>query len=477
MSSVVNSIIGGVSGNTGGAGLNYEAGKANIVTPATQDQANEQYGQMERSIGQQQNFLNLVNAQGGLSNQANVFNQMQGVANGTGPNPAQAMLANSTGANVANQAAMMAGQRGSGANVGMMARQAAQQGASIQQNAAGQAAALQAQQSLGALNQMGGIATNQANMQSNATSALTNATQGGYSAVTSNINAQNQANVGSMSSQNSANSGVAGIGAKGQMDLIGGLVKGGGMAFAAEGGEVKKPGAWENLMHGFDAPKPKTGAVKPVVMPSQEDAQKMHNVMMGKAQGGMVRHYDNGGAVTPLQLTQGATTSPQSMLGKALTGTGEGLGGGTKQSEESQAFQGGQAAGQAMGSGIKSLFSSSGGGPMAGDMDAGELSAMPMMMAAKGGKVPAMVSPGEQYIPPKDIEKVKKGANPLKVGERIPGEPKYKGNNYANDVVPKSLDEGGVVIPNSIMQHKDAEKKAAAFVAAVLKKQSLKKGK
>jgi len=60
----------------------------------------------------------------------------------------------------------------------MIQRNAANQGANIQQQSAGQAATLQANQSLNALNSMGQLATNQANQQANATSAYTNAAQG-----------------------------------------------------------------------------------------------------------------------------------------------------------------------------------------------------------------------------------------------------------------------------------------------------------
>lgn len=95
--------------------------------------------------------------------QSQLNQALQGVANGTGPNPAQAMLNNQTGANVAHQAALMAGQRGAGANAGMIARQAAMAGSGIQQQAAGQGAALQAQQSLNALNSQGQILNNMGN--------------------------------------------------------------------------------------------------------------------------------------------------------------------------------------------------------------------------------------------------------------------------------------------------------------------------
>jgi hypothetical protein len=91
---------------------------------------------------------------------------------------------------------------------------------------------------------------------------------------------------------------------------------------------------------------------------------------------------------------------------------------------------------------------------------------------AQGGKVPALVSPGEKYLDPKDVQKVARGANPMKVAETIPGKPVVGGakNSYANDTVEKNLDEGGVVLPRSVTQSKDADSKARAFVAAILAK-------
>jgi ABC-type multidrug transport system fused ATPase/permease subunit len=72
------------------------------------------------ALQQQQNFLNALYQQpGGYLGQGNVFNQQQALANqlqqqtlGQGPNPAMAQLAQQTAANTANQAALMAGQRG-----------------------------------------------------------------------------------------------------------------------------------------------------------------------------------------------------------------------------------------------------------------------------------------------------------------------------------------------------------------------------
>ncbi len=92
---------------------------------------------------------------------------------------------------------------------------------------------------------------------------------------------------------------------------------------------------------------------------------------------------------------------------------------------------------------------------------------------AHGGKVPALVSPGERYLPPKEVEKVAKGEKaPMHAGEKIPGKPKVGGarNSYDNDTVSKQLDEGGIVIPRSVTQGKNPEKAAHDFVSAILAK-------
>lgn len=100
------------------------------------------------------------------------------------------------------------------------------------------------------------------------------------------------------------------------------------------------------------------------------------------------------------------------------------------------------------------------------------------MMMAQGGAVPAMVSPGERYLSPKAVEQVAEGKRaPMQAGEKIPGEAKVKGakNSYANDTVPKTLEEGGIVLPRSVTQAKDAPDKARAFVEAIMAKKGLKK--
>ncbi len=98
----------------------------------------------------------------------------------------------------------------------------------------------------------------------------------------------------------------------------------------------------------------------------------------------------------------------------------------------------------------------------------------PMTMA-KGGKVNAMVSPGELWLPPGKVQQVAKGKDPMQVGEKIPGKPKVAGNSYANDVVPKKLGVGGIVIPNSIMQSDDPAGNAKDFIAQIIAKRGTRK--
>lgn len=433
MSSIVGAITGG-----GGQGVNYKAQAPNLLNPATVDQANEQYKQAQDALQQQQAFVQQVQAQNGLGNQSSVFNQLQGVANGTGPNPAQAMLANSTGQNVANQASLMAGQRGSSANVGLMARQAGQQGGNLQQQAAGQGAALQAQQSLGALNQMGGIAGQQAGMQQSAVQGYTGATQNEQQQILQMIQAQNNAAVGAATTQNTSNAAIQGKVAEGQMNLIGNLAGGAGSAMMAKGG------------------------------------------MVGYADGGDVSSQQVNGTM-PMQSNNG----PKSKIGQYLNSNQNWTGAQQDQDKLDPLSKGGQQLGaglvnlgQQAASSIGDMFGSTpapqamAGGPMD---NAG--SAMPlkdMAMAAEGGQVPAMVSPGEGYLPPDKVKKVKKGADPLKEAEIIPGTPTYPGNDYRNDVVPKTLKSGGLVLPNEVMQSKNPHWAAHKFVMAHMKEQALK---
>ena len=185
----------------------------NVATGQNVGQANQQ---VQNQLNQQQAFYNAVMGQGGLSNQANVFaqqqalaNQLQGVASGTGPNPALAQLNQTTGQNVAAQGALMAGQRGANANVGLLARQIANQGAASQQQSIGQAATLQAQQQLAAMNalqsqqsQMANVAGQQVGQQQTSLAQMQQAALANQQAQQQTLAQQNQAQINAAQAYN-----------------------------------------------------------------------------------------------------------------------------------------------------------------------------------------------------------------------------------------------------------------------------------
>jgi hypothetical protein len=230
-----------VGGFLGGAeGQNsYRAGVPNLMNTVTGDQIQNSYDRSTQALKQQKDFLAALSAQNGITNQSNVFNQLQGIAAGTGPNPAIAELNQATGQNAAQQAALMAGQRGAGANPALIARLAAQQGSAAQQNAAGTAATLQAQQSLAAQNALAGLATQQVAQQQNATLGLNQAAQSEQANILGAGANLNAARVGASNGQNAVNAQVTGANAQGKANFIGGLLGGAGSAFGlANGGEV-----------------------------------------------------------------------------------------------------------------------------------------------------------------------------------------------------------------------------------------------
>lgn len=380
------SIVGALTGSSG-KGMARTPERAGILNPITQDQAKQQFQNTQDVLKQQQDFTAALQGQNGIQNQSNVYNQLQQQALGQGPNPAQAMLANQTGNNAAQQAALMAGQRGSSANSGLIARQAAQQGGALQQQAAGQGAALQAQQSANALGQMGNMAGQQVAQQANGLQGINNIAQANMG----NMAQQNQAAIGSTDSINRANAAVDSQTAKGQSDMMGNMLGGIGSAVSDFGG-----GFMDSLGGLFSTGEggglSLLGAGSAEILPAVGGLAETYGPYMVAAKGGQV------------------PKGPSSHVG--------------------QHFH----------------------------------------RMAQGGKVPALVSPGEKYLNPKQVEQVKQGANPMKVGETIPGKPKVSGakNSYANDTVKKNLDEGGIVLPRSVTKSKRPDQTAESFVAAIL---------
>lgn len=225
---------------TGGGQNNsrFTASSANILNPTTVEQANTAYGMTQDALAQQQALARALGAQGtqGMDSQTALTNALQQQMAGNGPNPALAQLAQATGANTQNQAALMAGQRGASGNVGLMARQAAMQGGANQQQAAGQAATLQAQQQLAAQQQLQNLASTQVGQQSGAVNAYNQAAQGEQGNLLNSINSQNNANVGMQSNINNANSGLAQTNANNSAKFTSGALNSAGGALSSLAG-------------------------------------------------------------------------------------------------------------------------------------------------------------------------------------------------------------------------------------------------
>lgn len=94
---------------------------------------------------------------------------------------------------------------------------------------------------------------------------------------------------------------------------------------------------------------------------------------------------------------------------------------------------------------------------------------------AKGGTVKALVSPEEIVLTPEEAQMVADGrARATQIGEKIPGKAPVKGNSYSNDIVPKNLPEGGVVVPRDKALTKNPDESSQKFVQAVMSKKKVK---
>lgn len=234
--------IGSLFSNKKGAG--FEAKAADIKNPVSNFQTSSANQLAGSGVNQQQAFVNALN--GGVSPalqaQHALLGNLQQQAQGLGPNPALAQLNQATGQNIAGQAALMASQRGAGANAGLLARQAALQGGNIQQQAVGQAATMQANQQLAAQNALGQQAQNMIGNQAGALQGYNQAAQSEQANLLGAQNAFNQAQVSNQASTNSANAGIAAQNAKSQGGILGGVLGGIGSAIGlAEGGVVPDP--------------------------------------------------------------------------------------------------------------------------------------------------------------------------------------------------------------------------------------------
>lgn len=463
-----------------GMGAGFQGGSADITNPFTQQQTSQSYKDVLEQQKAEQAFVNALAAQNGIGNQSSVFNQLQGVANGTGPNPAQAQLAQATGNNIAAQNALMAGQRGSSANAGLIARQAAMQGGNTLQNSAGQAASLQANQSLGALNQLGGLSSQQVAQQQAAQQSLSGNKLQEQANLLNAVAGWNNAKVGMQSNVNNANASIAGINAQQQGHMLNGGMnalsgstvfgslfnKGGMVKGYADGGQIFEPAA------GPMSQLPNLGSFigQPIMGVPQVEVPSIGSY--GSPSIASI-HFPN----------------PQESSDKKKGQGGEGSGG------VSSPFQGEVAGGPGdSGGGSGDFFNG------AGMSDFGST-----MMANKGGmayadggqvEVPGIEDSGSINIPSVTYQKPQEGLLSKAMssmgggggsgggggmgsmamlamasqGGKVGGKADVKGDSPKNDTVPAMLSPGEIVIPRTIAQHPDAPALAAEFVKEQLEK-------
>lgn len=455
--------------------------------------------------------------------------QLRGIANGTGPNPAQAMLNQATGQNVANQAALMAGQRGAGANVGLIARQAGQQGAGIQQNAAGQGATMQAQQQLNAINGLSGVeqgmtGTNTALGQIG--SGLTGATQTGISNLgntgVNTLGAQQTATTGlgnmgtaAINAGNTTNTNQFTMGKDataqqltglGQLNTVGSNIVNentnqvgvnAGIVRDQMGNVVSVNG--ENVTGNLGNQGQQFGAVQGT---NQSATTMQGNVNSGNAQLGAARLGQQSGAIggglNALGQASGLVGGNGAVKpvggGKGPSGT-EGVGGeaGTggvsdgSTGPEGNMVQQNAPVDPNRGNGAQVVDQSNSPASPDSSVNNGGYNPQPPPpqmdqpleprgQMAQGGEVKAQSSFG-QFL----TNRMANGGavNDYRGGALVQalskGQKAVKsGNSYANDKVPAMLSEGEVVIPRSVMQSKDPARSAADFVSKVLAKRGKK---
>lgn len=233
----------GTINNALGLNNNYQAGSAAIQAGTNANQLNQSYTGVQGGLGQQSDLTQQFQpgSTQGLYNQGQLAKQLVNESNGVGPNPAQAALNQSTGQNIEQEAALLASQRGAGANPGLAAEQAARAGGAIQQQSAGQAATLQAQQQIAAQQQLQGLAGQQVAQETGAVQGVNNAQQNEQGILQGANTAYNNTAVNQQSNINNVNSQTA----QGNQNIFGktvGALTGGASAVLgafAHGGMVK----------------------------------------------------------------------------------------------------------------------------------------------------------------------------------------------------------------------------------------------
>jgi hypothetical protein len=407
--------IGGAVNSVLGTSNNYQPTGATITPGTNAGQLNTAYTNAQTGLNSATGLANNAVEGGnqGLASQQFLTGQLTNEALGNGPNPAQAALNQNTGNNIASQAALMAGQRGASANAGLLARQAGQQGAAIQQNAVGQAATLQAQQQLAAQNALQGLAGTQVGQTQNAVQLQNQVAQNEQNILQGANTSANNAAVSMQGNINNNNAAIATGNQAANANTVAGIggaigsVVGGIASLFAKGGVVGKPS-----------------------MPLPKHLHSMAKIFHP--------HYAEGGmawqpsvpVVSPIMDLGGAKTAEQPL--KQLSVPNLSFGSGDEGEDE-----------ESMGPQTLAGGPQDAGGITAPAVGLG-VAAPETMLAARGGKVESK----------------------LKAGGKVPGKPKVGHDDYDNDVVDAKLSPGEVVIDLNTLKDKGKLGQMARFVAA-----------
>lgn len=491
----------GIGGIANALGLNAQS--ANIQQGTNAAQLNNAYTGANNAINGQVALTNTLNpgVQTGVNTQNTVEQEALNEAAGAGPNPAATQLAQATGANVANQAALAAGQRGGAANVGLMERQAAQTGAGTQQAAAGQAATLEAQQALAEQQAAAGIAAQQVGQGQNATTALNTSQQNEQNILQGANTSANNAAVGMQENINNVNS-------SNNQGILGGIASGASSVLGAiglnKGGEVNPHGKHKLEfihkmtklgMEHYDS----GGSV-----PADPNNPSSMGVPTGVLNAMNIGKHADGGQIEANPLTAAIVNPPgspviQPQYNQTTASSGPGDAGGPSgspanlvnsistgyaQGQKNYLARGVNQANADLAQNTQTFNNTLSDGP-AETQDASNLDQINVAHGgeifklqpheqhaasaahfaqyfAKGGEskaVPAMVSANERYLNPQEVEMVKHGADPKKLGYKFPGKDKVPGkDSLKNDTIKTTLEEGGIVIPIHVEKTGNSDK-------------------
>lgn len=505
----------------GGLGLNnqFQANSANIQAGTNAGQLGSAYAGNQSALGNQQNLVSSLSpqVQGAVGNQNSLANQYLAMSRGQGPNPAQAELAQATNQNVNQQAALMAGQRGASSNVGLAARQIAQQGANTQQQSAGQAATLEAQQQIAAQNNLANLTNNQISQAGQAATGLTSGQQNEQGILQNANTSYNNAAVGQQSNINSVDAQTSAANQNMGSNLLGGLT--GGLSSVssifAKGGEVKPHHVQLAEMNAVSLSHAKKfdegGTVAPDLGSLQSNATTASNLTIPPTEalptnqksssGGGIGGAIKGIAGIAAMFDQGGPIVGNPLISMQAPNSSVNLGGGQFQNSALSSSGPNVSAPGALPEN-ETNFSDIVSKAMSGkkkDSDEDPDDESPDEGAdesfnaeamahggqaynphhfheyfAEGGKVPAMVSPGEIYLSPKQVHEVAtKGFDPAKIGHKFSGKAKVKGDSLKNDNIPATLEEGGIVIDRKNMGSRE---KRELFVHKTLAKHKVSRG-